>query len=329
MRNRFATWLEQQWVRIGWWHALLIPLSYLFWLLSSIRRLAYRSGVFKSYRVPVPVIVVGNISVGGTGKTPLVIWLVDQLRQAGFLPGVVSRGYGSQHRFPVEVLENSSPATVGDEPVVVAQRARCPVWVGADRVVVQQALLRAHPECNVIISDDGLQHYRMQRDIELIVVDAERMFGNKQLIPAGPLRESMSRLSEVDAVIYNGKRDDTPGFAMFLLANTLRNVQDSSKTIDIDALHGEAVHAVAGIGNPQRFFQQLRNMQLSIEEHAFADHHVFQPQDLLFAKDGAVLMTEKDAVKCAAFAQKNWWYLPVEAVIDTALTEHIIQKLRK
>jgi tetraacyldisaccharide 4'-kinase len=329
MRNRFATWIEQQWVRISWWHILLIPISWLFWLLSSIRRLAYRLGILKSYRIPVPVIVVGNISIGGTGKTPLVIWLVEQLRQAGFSPGIVSRGYGSRHQLPVEVAKDSAATAVGDEPVLLARRAHCPLWVGADRVAAQQALLHAHPECDVIISDDGLQHYRMQRDIELVVVDAERMFGNNLLIPAGPLREPVSRLSEVDAVIYNGKLGNASGFAMSLSADTIHHLQDPGKTRNVESLHGKTVHAVAGIGNPRRFFQQLRNMQLSIEEHAFADHHDFQPEDLAFAKDDVVLMTEKDAVKCAAFAQENWWYLPVDAVVDKALAEYIIKKLRK
>ncbi|MDP2247397.1 MAG: tetraacyldisaccharide 4'-kinase [Nitrosomonadales bacterium] len=329
MRNRFAIWLEQQWTRIGLWHLLLIPLSCLFWCLSSLRRFAFRYGILKSYHALAPVIVVGNISVGGTGKTPLVIWLAQKLTDAGYSPGIVSRGYGSQHLTPVVVSENSVPDVVGDEPVVLARRTKCPVWVCVDRVAAQQALLQAHPECNVIISDDGLQHYRMQRDIELVVVDAQRMFGNRMLIPAGPLREPVSRLKEVDAVIYNGKCDDASGFTMTLLANAIVNVADPNQAIRVESLYGKKVHAVAAIGNPQRFFQQLRNMQLSIEEHVFVDHHAFQPEDLAFAKDDVVVMTEKDAVKCALFARENWWYFPVEADVDQALAERIIQKLRK
>lgn len=329
MRNRFAIWLEQQWTRIGLWHLLLIPLSGLFWFLSTLRRFAFSNGILKSYHAVVPVIVVGNISVGGTGKTPLVIWLAQKLTDAGYSPGIVSRGYGSRHLTPMLVSENSVPDVVGDEPVVLARRTRCPVWVCVDRVAAQQALLQAHPECDVIVSDDGLQHYRMQRDIELVVVDAQRMFGNRMLIPAGPLREPVSRLKEVDAVIYNGKCDDASGFAMTLLANAIVNVADPNRVIHGESLYAKKVHAVAAIGNPQRFFQQLRNMQLSIEEHVFVDHHAFQPEDLVFAKDDVVLMTEKDAVKCALFARENWWYLPVEADVDQALAERIIQKLRK
>lgn len=333
MRNRFANWLEQQWVRVSCWHILLIPLSWLFWLLSTSRRLSYKLGILKSYRAAVPLIVVGNVSVGGTGKTPLVIWLVEQLGLAGFSPGVISRGYGSKPGFPVAVIEASSPAEVGDEPVLIARRARCPVWVGADRTAAQQALLQTHPECNIIISDDGLQHYRMQRDIELVVVDAERGFGNGQLIPAGPLREPLSRLSKVDAVIcngaYNAKRSNLDGFSMSLQGNTIRNLQEPDKTINAEALQGQTIHAVAGIGNPQRFFQQLRDMGLLVECHAFADHYAFQPEDLAFAGDDAILMTEKDAVKCSGFAKPNWWYLPVDAVVDKALADYIVQKLRK
>ncbi|PKO26087.1 MAG: tetraacyldisaccharide 4'-kinase [Betaproteobacteria bacterium HGW-Betaproteobacteria-8] len=333
MRSRLANWLEQQWVRIGCWHILLIPMSWLFWLLSTCRRKAYEFGVLKSYRSAVPLIVVGNISVGGTGKTPLVIWLVERLKQAGFSPGIISRGYGSKFDTPRTVGEGSRPGEFGDEPVLLARRAHCPVWVGVDRVAVQQALLRAQPQCNVIVSDDGLQHYRMQRDIELAVVDAERGFGNGQLMPAGPLREPLSRLSTVDAVVYNdaGKNEHgkPEGFSMSLQGCMVRNLLEQGKTMQIADLQGRAVHAIAGIGNPQRFFQQLRSMGLSVEAHPFTDHHDFRPEDLAFAGESMVLMTEKDAVKCAGFARPNWWYLPVDAEVDPVLADYIIRRLRK
>ncbi|CAG0971120.1 tetraacyldisaccharide 4'-kinase [Methylophilaceae bacterium] len=329
MRNRFAIWLEQQWYRIGPWHVLLLPLSWLFRLLSSCRRLAYRLGILKSYPAAVPLIVVGNISVGGTGKTPLVLWLVEQLRLAGYNPGIISRGYGGRGRVPVAVTAGSAASEAGDEPVLLAKRARCPVWAGSDRVATQQALLGTHPECNVIVSDDGLQHYRMRRDIELVVVDGMRGLGNGQLIPAGPLREPESRLSKVDAVIYNGTNGHGADFNMHLKAGGIRNLLDSGQELAVEALAGKRIHAIAGIGHPQRFFQQLRGMGLDVEEHAFPDHHPFQAADLQFADEDIVLMTEKDAVKCVGFARQNWWYLPVDAVVENTLADYIIRKLRK
>lgn len=329
MRDRFSIWIQQQWVRIGVWHILLIPLSWLFWLLITSRRKAYESGLLKSYRPAVPLIVVGNISIGGTGKTPLVIWLVEKLRQAGYRPAVISRGYGASKVTVQAVRADSSPADVGDEPLLLARRTGCPVWVGADRVAVQRELLQAHPECNVLISDDGLQHYRMQRDIELVVVDAARGFGNGLLLPAGPLREPLVRLSRVDALVYNGRQASTDGYGMILKSGLLQNLLETGLTVDVAALQGQKTHAIAGIGNPRRFFEQLHDMGLAVETHAFADHHAFRAEDLAFAGDTPVLMTEKDAVKCAAFARPNWWYLPVDAEVDNALADYVIHKLRK
>lgn len=329
MCDRFSIWIQQQWVCVGIWHILLIPLSWLFWLLTTARRKAYEIGLLKSYRSIVPLIVVGNISVGGTGKTPLVIWLVEQLRQAGYRPAVISRGYGAGKAAVQAVRVDSLPADVGDEPVLLARRTGCPVWVGEDRVAVQRELLQAHPECNVLISDDGLQHYRMQRDIELVVVDAARGFGNGLLLPAGPLREPLARLSRVDAQVYNGRQEHTGGYGMMLKAGLLHNLLEAGLTTEIAALQGQKIHAIAGIGNPRRFFEQLHDMGLAVETHAFADHHAFRAEDLAFAGDTPVLMTEKDAVKCAAFAMPNWWYLPVDAEVDNALTDYVIHKLRK
>ncbi len=329
MRNSFASWIEQQWVRISPWQLLLMPLSWLFYLLSASRRLCYRLGILKSYRTQVPIIVIGNITVGGTGKTPLVIWLTDQLKRAGFTPGIISRGYGVNNHQSIEVSLGSLPSEVGDEPVLLMRRTGCPVFVNIDRVFAAKSLLQGHPACNVIISDDGLQHYRMQRDIELVVVDATRGFGNQMLLPAGPLREPVSRLKQVDAVIYNGKPVDLAGFEMSLQAKTIRRVDDPRIEASLDVLENVPIKAVAGIGNPKRFFQQLRELELVIEEHMFPDHYAYRPEDLAFAGDAVVLMTEKDAVKCAAFAKQNWWYLPVDALLDKALADYIVQKLRK
>ncbi len=324
-----SVWLQQQWYRLGPWHLLLIPLSWLFWLLSGLRRLCYRLHLLPSYQLRVPVIVIGNISVGGTGKTPLVIWLAERLKQNGYRPAIISRGYGGSVHGVSPVYANSDPVAVGDEPVLLAKRSQCPVWVGHDRVAVAAALLKAHPECDVIISDDGLQHYKLQRDVEVIVVDGDRRFGNGWLIPAGPLRERESRLKAADAIVYNGDRSVPDAFSMKLENAAFRNLVDPTKTASVTDFTEQHIYVIAGIGNPGRFFQQLHDIGLHFEQRAFPDHHGFQAADLQSIKAEAILMTEKDAVKCAAFAQPNWWYLPVNAVVDEALTSRILNKLRK
>jgi tetraacyldisaccharide 4'-kinase len=329
MMARLATFIQQQWTRIGMWHLLLIPVSWLFACLSSIRRLAYQYRLLPSFRLPVPVIVVGNISVGGTGKTPLVIWLAQQLQAAGFHPLIVSRGYAAYADVMAirQVQVDSDPAVVGDEPLLMARRTGVPVWIGRHRAKVAQAALARFPQCNVIISDDGLQHYALQRDIEIAVVDAVRLFGNRRLLPAGPLREPVARLSEVDAVVMNGASSDADGFCMQLINDQLYNLKSSASTSALQEFGGQAVHAVAGIGNPQRFFKQLKNAGLQVIEHPFPDHHVFEASRLAFGDDAPIIMTEKDAVKCAAFAQPNWWVQPVSAELSPAFLPHILSKL--
>lgn len=327
--TRLSQWLPQQWARLGFWHLILIPLSWLFWLLSGLRRLCYKAGLLRSCKLPVPVIVVGNISVGGTGKTPLVIWLVEQLKREGFSPAIVSRGYGGNAHNPTAVNVASNPGDVGDEPVLLAKRGQCPVWVGRNRVATAQVLLEAHPECNVIVSDDGLQHYALQRDVEVVVVDGNRGFGNGWLMPAGPLRERVSRLKTVDAVVYNGDKLQQNGFAMHMAGERFHNLQNPAKTAVAGDFSGKAIYAVAGIGNPARFFKQLTKAGLVFKSRAFPDHQVFQPSDLQMTGADVILMTEKDAVKCDAFAEANWWYLPVSAVVDEALFACVKNKLSK
>jgi tetraacyldisaccharide 4'-kinase len=320
---RLGAWLQQQWVGLGFWHVLLIPLSWLFWLLSGLRRLCYKVGIFKSYKLPVPVIVVGNISIGGTGKTPLVIWLVERLKQHGFNPAIISRGYGGNADGPLSVNALSDPGEVGDEPVLLARRGECPVWIGQDRVAAAQGLLNAHPECDIIISDDGLQHYALQRDFEFVVMDGNRGFGNGWLLPAGPLRERISRLKTIDAVVCNGGRSPRDAYSMRLEAERFHNLNDPQKTAVAGDFVGKALYAVAGIGDPSRFFEQLKKSGLVFESRAFTDHHIFQASDLHKANVDVILMTEKDAVKCTGFAEENWWYLPVNAVVDEALFARI------
>ena len=326
-------WLQRQWDSPGFWHVLLIPLSGLFWLLSGLRRFCYRIGLFRSYKLPVPVVVVGNINVGGTGKTPLVIWLAEALKRKGFSPAIISRGYGGNPGGAMDVQTDSDPAMVGDEPVLLARHSQCPVWVGRDRVKVAQALLKAHPECNVMISDDGLQHYRLQRDFEIAVIDSNRGLGNGCLLPAGPLRECTSRLKTVNAVVYNGDKHNggepvLNAFSMQLEGRVFHSLLDPTKTALATVFAEKSICAIAGIGNPARFFQQLGNLGLKFASQAFPDHHTFRRADLQNIKADVILMTEKDAVKCVAFAEANWWYLPVNAVVDEALVTRIINKIR-
>ena len=324
-----SAWLQRQWYRIGVWHLVLIPLSWLFGLLVFIRRYCYRIRLFRSYKLPVPVIVVGNISVGGTGKTPVVIWLAEKLQSAGLHPGIISRGYGADQQSlgVMAVASRSNPSLVGDEPALIAQRTSCPVWVGKDRVAAGNALLASNPRCNIIISDDGLQHYRMQRDFEIAVVDGDRQFGNAQLLPAGPLREAKSRINSVDALIMNGLNDAPGSYGMKVESMPLKNLLDAGQTADVQHFQGKDVHALAGIGNPDRFFNQLENLGLVFTRHHYADHHSFTLEDLQKLDAEVIVMTEKDAVKCAAFAQNNWWCLPINAVINSALLSDIVRKL--
>jgi len=323
--------LEKHWQRLTWASLLLLPLALVFAVVTGARRLLYRGGVLRAVHLPVPVIVVGNIVAGGAGKTPLVVFLAEALRARGLRPGIVSRGYGGRETL-AEVRPDSSPAEVGDEPVLLCRRARCPVWVGRDRVAAALALLAAHPECDVIVSDDGLQHYRLARDIEIAVFDPEQGLGNGLPLPAGPLREPASRLTRVDAVVTNGPGEfvapGAPCFDMRLEGETLRNLRDPSLGVAALAMRGAAVHAVAGIGRPARFFAHLRRFGLTFVEHPFPDHHPFVPSDFDFAPDGVVVMTEKDGIKCGSFARDNWWTLPVEARVDPALVDRILQRLK-
>ena len=318
-------WLVSLWAQRGPLAVLLLPLAVLFGLVSSIRRMLFRSGFLASGRLPVPVVVVGNITVGGSGKTPLVIWLVEHLRARGYRPGIVSRGYGRSRDEIAEVRSDSRVEDVGDEPLLAERRSGCPVFVGRDRLEAARALLAAHPGCNLIVSDDGLQHYRLARDLEIVLFDS-RGVGNGWLLPAGPLREPVSRARLANLVIANGElpdelRDQFIGTGQFSMAlEGARFVRiGGDQAVGADKLRGRRIHAVAGIGNPQRFFAHLRALGLEFEPHGFADHHAYRARDLAFAGAEAILMTEKDAVKCEAFADQvaaELWALRVDARLD-------------
>jgi len=309
---------------------LLLPLAALLATVAAARRLAYRGGLLRARRAGVPVIVVGNITAGGTGKTPLVLWLAQFLRQRGRHPGIVSRGYGAARTDPRAVPAGSAPHEYGDEPCLLAGRAGCPVWVGTDRAATAHALRTAHPEIDVIISDDGLQHYRLARDFEIALIDGARGLGNGWPLPAGPLREPASRLAAVDAVVVNGGPVAgawPQAITMRLQGHDFHNLRDPQQVVQAAHFRKQQVHAVAGIGNPQRFFAHLQRLGLACTMHEFPDHHAYTPRDLQFAGADHVVMTEKDAVKCTAFATERHWALIVNAAIDDRLGEMIIARL--
>jgi tetraacyldisaccharide 4'-kinase len=315
----------RHWYRLSPLSVLLYPLSLVFRLAVAVRRLAFRLGALPSARAAVPVIVVGNLTVGGTGKTPLVLALVEALRARGLRPGILSRGYGGASASPRQVAAGDDPGLSGDEPVLLAERSGCPVWVGADRVAAARALVAAHPECSVILCDDGLQHYRLRRDFEIAVED-ERGAGNGLLLPAGPLREPESR--RVDATVVNCGEPGRGKFAMRLIASGLYRVGDAPARLLPSDLAGKRLHAVAGIGNPGRFFATLSRMGLAFSPHPFPDHHAFAAGDLQFPDCDLVLMTEKDAVKCRRFGRRDLVAVRVEAEVDPALAELILERIR-
>lgn len=327
------SWLLRRWYSSGPAAWYLRPLAALFGLVAGLRRRRQQQGAVAS-RLRVPVIVVGNIAVGGTGKTPFVIWLVEQLKKWGWKPGIISRGYGGRSAtWPRRVVDFSNPAEVGDEPVMMARATGCPVVVGPDRLTDARSLLD-NEEVDILVSDDGLQHYRLPRDLEIAVVDAGRGLGNGKLLPAGPLREPAERLGEVALVVVNGRGWKAPGSSsvvMDLVPAQARNLNTRERR-PLSGFSGSTVHAVAGIGNPARFFSMLSRHGIQLVMHPFPDHHPFRPADLEFGDNLPVLMTEKDAVKCAAFATERHWIVPVIAQVDAAgyaLVQELTDALRR
>lgn len=305
--------LIAQWYEPKLWGWLLWPFAKVFQCLVTLRQYAYSHGWLKSTKVSVPVVIVGNLSVGGTGKTPLVIALAKLLLAQGLRPGIVLRGYKSHARGAIRVHSNMDPALVGDEALVLSKRCSCPVVVAKQRVLGARKLIADH-KVDIILCDDGLQHYALARDIEIAVVDGERGFGNGHCLPMGPLRETPERLQDVDLVITNGQDMHLNCDSIYSLLNNQR--------FKISDFAGQTVHAIAGIGTPNRFFSLLQRYGIKVIPHAFADHHEFKMQDLSFADHLPVLMTEKDAVKCSGFASSRCWVVPV----DIILTPNIVQR---
>ncbi len=320
--------IEKSWYNKNGLTTLLQPLSWMYCILVQFRRLLYRLKILRTTQLNVPIIVVGNITVGGTGKTPLVIELANLLKKHGYRPGIISRGYGGKARtWPQQVRWDGDPTMVGDEAILIARRTRCPMAVGPERVASAKALLQ-YTDCNVIISDDGLQHYALGRDIEIAVIDGTRRYGNENCLPAGPLREPIKRLEQVNFRITNGVAGPDE-FAMKYKAETLRRADDPAVTLDISSLQNQTVHAIAGIGNPQRFFDSLKLSGLDIIEHAFPDHYPFKKSDLDFGEIQPIVITEKDAVKCQRFYLHNVWYQPIKAILDNQFTEQLLVILER
>lgn len=345
------TSLETAWYKKFSWSLLLLPLSWIFSVITGLRRFGFAQGWLKQTRFDVPVIVVGNINVGGTGKTPFVVWLVEYLKGQGFAPGVVARGYGASHSKNSPDSRLLTPtcvaSEVGDEPLLVFQRCDCPVAIGRSRV--RSAELLMAQGCDIIVSDDGLQHYSLARDIEVVIVDGVRGFGNKQLLPAGPLRESVKRLQQADIVVVNqGTQSSEHACQSRQLHTYIDSVTAESHVIlghycvETQALRSVQTQAVAnvtslsdvglvcGIGNPERFEQAIARHGIQSESlTVFTDHHAFTAQDFQPFEHQTIIMTEKDAVKCRDFAEAHWYYLPITAEVSANVSEAITTLLRQ
>ncbi|MBK1706409.1 tetraacyldisaccharide 4'-kinase [Halochromatium glycolicum] len=305
---------ERIWYQGHWLGPVLAPLAWLYCRIAALRRRAYQQGWLRSFSVSVPVIVVGNLTVGGTGKTPLVLWMAEYLSGRGYRPGIALRGYRAQRSVaegPQQVAPDADPLRFGDEAVLLAKRSHCPVVAGRDRVAAAK-VLADQCGCDLVLTDDGLQHYRLRRQLEILVLDGERRLGNGRCLPAGPLREPQERLATADLVVVNGDAND--GHHISLAPGAAVNLQDSSLQRPLRSFADETLTAVAGIGHPQRFFRMLEDLGLSVRPIAYPDHHAFRASDLEHWPPGPVLMTEKDAVKCQRFARPEHWFVPVTAV---------------
>ncbi len=324
--------LMKAWQSRGFIACLLLPFAAIFFLILFFRRLFYSLGIFTSSTLPVPVIVVGNIFIGGTGKTPLVIWLVSVLRSQGYSPGVISRGYGAQASTIIEVKPDMSAAQTGDEPLLIAGNCKVPVFVGRDRVEVARDLLAAYPKVDVIISDDGLQHYALNRTIEIQLSDT-RGHGNGWLLPAGPLREPVSRRSDFYVVNGGTSIASADTYRMQIIGKYAEQMIDRQQVLALSSLQNKRVVAVAGIGHPERFFEMLRSQGVALESAlALPDHFDFSTNPFVEIKADIILITEKDAVKCSRIAgigqDARLWVVPVEASIAGTLAQDILEKLR-
>jgi len=310
---------------LQWWAWGLYPFSLLLFAISKLRRFFLQRGASKNRTNKLPVIVVGNISVGGNGKTPFVIWLCEMLIKEGYKPGIISRGYGGKSAcYPLLLNSDTEGKEAGDEPVMLFKRLGVPIVVDPKRVAAAE-YLKNHCDVDIIVTDDGLQHYALARDIEIAVVDGKRRFGNQKLMPMGPLREPLSRLKEVDFIINNGEQADNE-VTMLLQPQACKAVDGRQAALP----KYSKVNACAAIGYPQRFFDSLQQQHYQLAKQVpFADHHAFSEDDFSqFEAHLPLLMTEKDAVKCLKFAQPNWWYLPIDAQLPDSFQHQLLQKIK-
>jgi tetraacyldisaccharide 4'-kinase len=307
--------------------AIFYPFSLIYRAIIATRKFLYQKNIFKTNKFPVPVIVVGNITLGGTGKTPLVIWLANFLKSKGYQPGIVSRGYKAQTKhYPQFVMKSMDARLVGDEPLLMAERTNCPVIIDPNRSRAVQHLLKNF-SCNVVISDDGLQHYALHRDIEIIVIDGNRLFGNGLCLPAGPLREPLSRIKQSEFLISSHKPYQN-AYRMHYDVKGIVNLNNETKTFILQNYPNHKIHAVAGIGHPEQFFQMLEHiLNKAVIKHPFPDHHFFKAKDFAAFAQEMIIMTEKDAVKCKPFSQANYYYVKIDAQIDDKFADVLLARL--
>jgi tetraacyldisaccharide 4'-kinase len=322
---------NQQFYVKSTWIKLLIPLSYLYLLFITLKNFLYSFGILKIKKVPVPVIIIGNITLGGTGKTPLLISIASHFLSIGLKPGIISRGYKSSNINSREVTNNSKFIDVGDEPFMIKRHLGIPVFIGKKRFLTAELLLSSYPEVDIILSDDGLQHLELARDYEIVVVDQTRGFGNNCLLPAGPLREQTEKLSSINAIVTNGysknSKNSKNSYGMYYKpSDKIRSVLDN-KYININDLKNTRLYAATGIGNPERFFLLLNNYGLTFDRLIFDDHHMFSNDDFGGCGNEIIIMTEKDSVRCLHLENKNLWYLPIMAIVDERLFTDMKNKI--
>jgi len=328
LRGRLEQSLNRIWYGGAPVTLLLHALSVCYVALMRLRRRLYQAGLKRVDDLPVPVLVIGNITVGGTGKTPLTAWIATELTRRGWRPGIVSRGYGGSERDTVQLPLDADPEQYGDEPVWLMRASHCPVAIGRRRGDAARLLL-ARAACDVILCDDGLQHWSLARDLEILVVDGERRFGNGLLVPAGPLREPVERASRVDFVVVNGNVQEPDELSMIVAPAKLVAINDLTHARPLDVFAGQEVHAVAGIGNPERFFRMLEGLGWIVHRHAFPDHHHFRKTDFDFDQALPIVMTEKDAVKCARLGLPDAYMVPIEVTLPESFADQLHKRLRQ
>ena len=317
---------NNQYYKKSSWIYLLIPISIFFYLSSILKKYLYKKGFLTTIKIKVPVLIIGNITLGGTGKTPLALNIIENFLKEGLKPAFISRGYGGSANNIKEVFEFSNVRAVGDEALLIKSKSKIPVFIGKDRANVARILLKKYPETSIIISDDGLQHHRLERDYEIIVVDSQRQFGNGLIFPAGPLREGISRLKQVDAVVYKGVNNNSNFYQMKYITKHFKNLLTNKKAIFKD-IKDKKIVAITAIGNPESFFSTLEGYGLEFKKVTYNDHYLFNKNDFIKYADYNIVMTEKDAIKCQKFATKNFWVLPLETKVDERLFRNILKKV--